>query len=122
MATAGVLGTSRTLFLESSLFRFFVLMSAASTALYLLALIISSQPQSPGSGTSSSQPTFATGSQQPNQAAYSFNQGTSVSQGQGAVQLRHPVAAVGNSGSQGAVTSPPTTQLEGTDFNELMDH
>jgi hypothetical protein len=122
MATAGVMGTSRILFSESSVFRFLVLISAASTGLFLLALIISSQPLGSSAGASPSQPTFATGSSQQNQSAYSFNQSGSVAQGPGAVQLRHPVAAVGSSGSQGAVTSPATTQLEGTDFNDLMNH
>jgi hypothetical protein len=124
MATAGILGTSRILFSDSVVFRFFVLMSAASTALFVLALAISSQPQSSGSGSSSAQPNFATGSPQQNQSAYTFNQGSSGASGGAAnVQLQHPVAANGTSGSQtSSVGSPATTQLEGTDFSDLAKH
>jgi hypothetical protein len=121
MATAGILGTSRILFSDSAVFRFFVLMSAASTILFVLALVISGQPQSSGPGASSSQPNFATGSPQPSQSAYTFNQGGSGTSASAAdVQLQHPVAANGNSGSQSSSAgSPATTQLEGTDFNDL---
>ena len=121
MATAGILGTSRTLFSDSVVFRFFVLLSAASTALFVLALVISSQPQSSGPGASSPQPNFATGSQQPKQSAYTFNQSGSGAPGAPAnVQLQHPVAANGTSGSPtGSDGSSATTQLEGTDFSDL---